>query len=466
MDVTKILKDPQAYFTSLISPPPDLFCRQLLDLQQQSQTLAKQLKALQAEKGRIARLFKDVKGDPDATDRLKLQMQQVSSSLAQAEAAFKTVLQQAARLLQEQAPETTAPLPSRFTRTLTYYGKGVEFRWINDPQDPIWHTFVQQQAEYASVYHLPAIQSAIQTAFGHSSKILLAVDQGVVIGGLPLTLVRSRLFGQHAVSVPFFNYGGPLTVYRDIAEQLIEQSRDALAADAVEQVEIRTTLHSLPFPCSDKKVSMIRRLPAQDAVLDVELGAKVRAQVNRALAHGPSVRFGGAELLTDFYRVFAINMRDLGTPVYGKNWFAQLLTAEELKTTLVVCYIQGKPVSVGFLLGYQDILEIPWASTLRSANGLNMNMWMYRQILAYAIAEGYGYFDFGRSTQDASTYRFKKQWGALPVPHYWYYQTPTGNLLAGNNPDNPKFKLLIAIWQKLPVWLTKIIGPPIVKNIP
>ncbi|WP_320821918.1 FemAB family XrtA/PEP-CTERM system-associated protein [Reinekea sp.] len=462
----QILKDPQTYFASLSRPPVELFCRQLLDLQQQSQVSAQQLKALQADKGVIARQFKHAQDDPDATDRLKLQMQQVARSVAQAEAAFKAVLQQAVRLVQDQAPKAAPPLPSRFTRKLADYGKAAQFRWIQDPQDPIWRAFVEQQAEYASVYHLPAVQTAIQTAFGHSSKILLAVDQGAVIGGLPLTLVRSRLFGQHAVSVPFFNYGGPLTAYRDIAEQLIEQSRTALAADTLEQIEIRTTLQGLPFPCYDKKVSMLRRLPALDAELDVELGAKVRAQVNKALAHAPSVRFGGAELLADFYRVFARNMRDLGTPVYGKNWFAQLLAAQDLNTTLVVCYIKGRPVSVGFLLGHQGVLEIPWASTLRSANGLNINMWMYRQILTRAIAEGYGYFDFGRSTQGASTHKFKKQWRALPVPHYWYYQTPTGTVLAANSPDNPKFKLLIAIWQKMPIWLTKLIGPPIVKYIP
>jgi len=117
-------------------------------------------------------------------------------------------------------------------------------------------------------------------------------------------------------------------------------------------------------------------------------------------------------------------------------------------------------------MGHNSMLEIPWASTLRAANGMNMNMWMYRQILGFAIKQGYSFFDFGRSTKDASTYRFKKQWGATPVAHYWYYRSANKGEVSGTNPDNPKFRLLIAIWQRLPVWLTKIIGPPIVKNIP
>ena len=466
MDVKKVLKDPQAHINSQKVPPSTLFCNQLSLLQHQHQNLTKQLKASQAEKGTIARQFKDAKADPVLIEQLKQEMQRASATLGQAEAAVKAVLDRTRELLCTQAPVAKPLLPSRFTNNLSLYGKSLEFYWVVDPNDLGWQKFVAQQGDKASIYHLPAILGAIQTVFGHSSKILIACDQGIIVGGLPLTLVRSRIFGQHAVSVPFFNYGGPLTAYSDVAEQLIEQSRTSLAADAVEQIEIRTTIKGLPFPCSDKKVSMIRRLPAEDAELDTELGAKVRAQVNKALVHKPTVRFGGLELLEDFYRVFAINMRDLGTPVYSKAWFKLLIQTQGLNSILVVCYVNAKPVSVGFLLGYQGILEIPWASTLKSANGLNMNMWMYRQILAHAIAEGYGYFDFGRSTQDASTYKFKKQWGALPVAHYWYYQTPSGQLSGGNNPDNPKFKLLIAIWQKMPVWLTKLIGPPIVKNIP
>lgn len=466
MDVKKILKDPQAYNASLGTPLTEQVYGELEDLQQQSQALAKQLKKTQADKGRVARLFKAANANAVQLDALKLQMHSISCTVRDTELAIAQIRLATTRLLQESAAATRTPLPSRFTRTLTHYGKSIAWRWLDDPQDPLWQNFVQQQADLASVYHLPVIHNTIQRAFGQRCKILLALDSGTVVGGLPVTLFRSRLFGRQAVSVGFFNYGGPLTAYRDIAEQLIAQSRNLVTTDALDQIEIRTTLAGLPFPCVDEKVSMIRRLPERDADLETELGAKVRAQVNKARAHKPAVRFGGAALLDDFYRVFAHNMRDLGTPVYSKVWFAQLLAARELKASLVVCYLDAKAVSVGFLLGYQEVLEIPWASTLRSVNGLNMNMWMYRQILAHAIAEGYGYFDFGRSSQDATTYRFKKQWGALPVAHYWYYPTTVGTASRRHSPDNPKLKLLIKLWQKLPVWLTKIIGPPIIKNIP
>jgi FemAB-related protein (PEP-CTERM system-associated) len=249
-------------------------------------------------------------------------------------------------------------------------------------------------------------------------------------------------------------------------EALLTEARSLLDTEKADHLEIRTTQPGLSAPCSTKKVSMVLSLPKTEQELDAQLGSKVRAQYKKAEDGNPDIRFGGLELLDDFYRVFAINMRDLGTPVYSKRWFRVLLEEEQLTTCLAVGFLQGIAVSTGFLLGHRDLLEIPWASTLRSANATNINMWMYRQILGYAIGQGYRHFDFGRSTQGAGTYKFKKQWGAMPVPHYWYSLTNSDHPIAEANPDNPKYRLMIAVWQRLPVWLTRLIGPYVIKNVP
>jgi FemAB-related protein (PEP-CTERM system-associated) len=325
--------------------------------------------------------------------------------------------------------------------------------------------FIESLSSESNAYQSMVIPRVIEEAFGHQTVTILAHSQGEIVGALALTIIESSLFGNTATSTPFFNYGGPLTEYKDVAEQLITDSQVILAKQGIENIEIRTTFEGLPFPCSSKKVSMVRTLPKSSTELDTQLGSKLRAQINQATEFQPSVKFGGTELLDDFYKVFATNMRDLGTPVYSKKWFLTLLTSASIKTTLVVCYLRGKPVAAGFVFGHNSMLEIPWASTLRRANPMNMNMWMYRQILGFAIEQGYQFFDFGRSTKDASTYKFKKQWGAKPISHYWYYLNRSGKT-EGANPDSPKYKLLIAAWKRLPVWLANIIGPPIVKNIP
>jgi predicted N-acyltransferase len=156
----------------------------------------------------------------------------------------------------------------------------------------------------------------------------------------------------------------------------------------------------------------------------------------------------------------------LGTPVYSKNFFRNILQERGDQAHIVIVYWRNRPVSAAFLLGYRDMMEIPWASTVREANSLNINMLLYRTVLGFCIRKHYQFFDFGRSSKDSGTYRFKKQWGARPVQHYWHYWLESGGALPELKPDSPKFRILIACWRKLPIWITKVIGPMIVKSLP
>jgi FemAB-related protein (PEP-CTERM system-associated) len=422
--------------------------------------LKTRIKSLQAEKGQVARQFKQPELTEETREALKQAMQAVSKALGQAQAELKAQLNPP-----DEQPAEAPPLPGFLQPATENLGLLVTVRPLSPSETGQWADFVQHHPR-AAAYHHPAYPEHIKTVFGHNSLVLAAFDEGTLVGGLPVTLMRSRLFGEFGVSVPYFNYGGPLTHYQDVMEALLTEARSLLDTEKADHLEIRTTQPGLSAPCSTRKVSMVLSLPKTEPELDAQLGSKVRAQYKKAEEYKPDIRFGGLELLDDFYRVFAINMRDLGTPVYSKGWFKSLLEDEQLTTYLAVGYLQGKAVSTGFLLGHRDLLEIPWASTLRSANSTNMNMWMYRQILGYALGKGYRHFDFGRSTLGAGTYAFKKQWGAMPVPHYWYSLNNGDQPIAEANPDNPKYRLIIAVWQRLPVWLTRLIGPYVIKNVP
>ena len=463
MDVKKLLKGTAPFETRPELSLDKASINAIDNLRQQYQQVSSQLKQAQESKRAIARQFKEAKQNPSRLVSLKEQMTVKSQAVTELEHQLNSHLKRAKEIFDSQMM-VKLPYPEQFHQPERNYTEKLTFEYCSI-DDFRWHTFVGNHRA-ACAYHQPAIQSVIAQSFGYTSKVLLAVNnQGDIIGGLPLTFLYSKLFGDQAVSAPFFNYGGPLTYYRNVAETLITEARAALAKHRVAQIEIRTTMANLGEVVSDKKVSMLLRLPTSESELDKNLGSKVRAQYNKANGHQPAVRFGDVELLNDFYRVFSTNMRDLGTPVYSKQWFRNLLQESRIQSHLVVCYVDRKPVSCGFLLGYRGLLEIPWASTMRKANHLNMNMWMYRQILGFAIRQGYQFFDFGRSTKDANTYRFKKQWGAEPIQHFWYYINNSGEV-SSSNPDNPKFKLVIAIWKKLPVWFTNLIGPAIVKQIP
>jgi FemAB-related protein (PEP-CTERM system-associated) len=213
------------------------------------------------------------------------------------------------------------------------------------------------------------------------------------------------------------------------------------------------------------KVHMRLALPARADELWEGLPAKVRNQVRKGQKCGLTVAWGGAELLDEFYDVFSRNMRDLGTPVYGRGLFAGVLRHFPGQAEFCVVRSEGKPAAAALLLHGTGVTEVPSASSLREYNLTCANMMMYWNLLERAVRRGQAVFDFGRSGADSNTYRFKKQWGAEPCPATWQYYVRRGTIGAVR-PDNPRYGRAIRIWQRLPLGLTRLIGPVIVRGIP
>ena len=329
-----------------------------------------------------------------------------------------------------------------------------------------WDAFVQQQPD-ASLYHLSGWRTVCMEAFGHDCPYLAAWRGGQIVAVLPLVRLQSRLFDHFMVSMPFFNDGGLLGSDAQARTALLAQAVALAQSEGCSHIELRERQPLPGWPGRTDKTSMHRALPGSAEKLWSELGSKLRAQIKKAQRNGLQFQHGGIELLDDFYAVFCANMRDLGTPVYGKNFFATILRQAPGRPRLFIGRTQdGQAVSASLVVQHHGTMEVPWASTLRSANGLNANMELYWQMLRYACSEGCTVFDFGRSSHDSATFRFKKQWGAVPVQLHWNYWLADGGELPRLNPDNPKYRLAIAAWQRMPLWATRLIGPRLVKYLP
>jgi FemAB-related protein (PEP-CTERM system-associated) len=196
------------------------------------------------------------------------------------------------------------------------------------------------------------------------------------------------------------------------------------------------------------------------------LDRKVRNQIRKAQKSNLTLQRGGIELLPEFYRVFARNMRDLGTPVYPPQWFAEILRAFPERATITVVRLAARPVAAGLTFRTRGTMEIPWASSVRDVGALCPNHLLYWDILQRAGDEGCTMFDFGRSTPGEGTFKFKEQWGASPVALHWEYPFLANGEIPDSTPKNPKFQLAIAVWKKLPLIVANGIGPHIVRAIP
>lgn len=329
-----------------------------------------------------------------------------------------------------------------------------------------WDRYVDGRVD-ASVYHRAAWAGVIERSFRHQTKYLAAVAGGHIVGVLPLVLFKTPLFGRFATSMPFVNYGGIVADSGEAAEALltaaIEEARTANAS----YVELRHTRRMFPrLPAQTHKVEML--LPLQATVDDQwrVLDRKLRNQVRKAEKSGLTVRSGGVELLESFYDVLARNMRDLGSPVHSKRFFESVLTTFHDRSRVLSVSSGPMPIAASLVLWHGKEIEVPWASAIRSYNPLCPNVLLYWEMLKLAVERGFARFDFGRSTPHEGTYQFKEQWGAEPHQLYWEYWLSEGAQLPDRSPKNPKFGAAISTWQRLPVAVTRVLGPHIVRNIP
>lgn len=311
----------------------------------------------------------------------------------------------------------------------------------------------------------------LRRALGHHPVLIEAREGERSVGWLGLALVESWLFGRMLVSLPYVNLAGVHVTSADdpgVPAALVDEAVRLAQMWDVRYLELRQTqptVHPALSEASTAKVRMVRALPASPEALWDSFKSKLRSQIKSGQKKGLEVVWGGHALLDAFYAVFARNMRDLGTPVYPRRLFSAILDEMAGDAELCVVRSQGRAIAAGLLVHGRGITEVPSASSLREYNHTSANMVLYWHLLARAVERGQYTFDFGRSSVGSSTYRFKEQWGAVPEPSVWQYHVRRGSC-HDLRPDQPRYGLAIRLWKRLPVWVTRWLGPLIVRGIP
>ncbi len=329
-----------------------------------------------------------------------------------------------------------------------------------------WDAYVGAHAE-ATGYHYWAWRQVFEQGLGHRCHYLGASVNGRLAGVLPLVEVTSWLFGRALSSLPYVNYGGVLADSPAVADQLVEAAAAIAAERRLEHVVLRHQRRALPaLPARTHKVTMVLPLAASTASMWDGLDKKVRNQIRKAEKSGLSIRTGGEELLDDFYGVFATNMRDLGTPVYGRPLFAAILAADPGNAHLHVVYLGAQAIACSLSYGYGTTIEVPSASSLREHRALCPNHLLYWTMIQKGIADGRTRFDFGRSTLNDGTFHFKEQWGARCEQLYWEYRLIGDAALPTEDRQSTRYQKKIEAWKRLPLPVTKMLGPRIARCVP
>jgi len=204
------------------------------------------------------------------------------------------------------------------------------------------------------------------------------------------------------------------------------------------------------------KTGLIRPVPASVDELWSTLSGKVRNQVRKAKRCGCVARTGGFELLQDFYAVFSKNMRDLGSPVHDLGLFHRLMRSESPKVACIVVDLDGQPAAAAIVLLHSGTLYNPWASSIRKYRPSCPNMLLYWSMLQHAVDTGCRWFDFGRSTPNAPTCRFKMQWGAEMTPLCWHVYSRAPRVWLPNSES-----LELEHWKSMDLMCSRRKGPAI-----
>jgi len=331
-----------------------------------------------------------------------------------------------------------------------------------------WDAYVASHAA-ATAYHSAAAVEIGRAAFGLKALFLVARgEHDRIVGILPLVEQSSLLFGRFLVSLPFVMYGGVLANDEDVASALAIHAGELGRQRGADHVELRHTrpMEGLAFPERLDKVSMVLGLPRSLDALAKQLGSKLRSQVRRAEREKPQVAWGGVELVPDFYRVFAMSMHALGTPVYPQRFFEVVCTALGGSAAVLVIRAYGSVQAAAIVVHHPDRIEVPWAAATATAKQSALNMRMYWELLCHAVSAGAQAFDFGRSSVDSGTYRFKAQWGARPMQLHWHYWLPEGAAVPHLNHSNLKYALAGRAWRLMPLRCANLLGPHIARHLP
>ena len=319
----------------------------------------------------------------------------------------------------------------------------------------------------ATIAHELNWAKVMKDGLSHQPYYRLALDDSEVIGILPMVLVKTWWRARYLISLPWIDYGGVLADDAEAAAMLYEEARRLAKRENAQFAEFRTVEPGdFDLALLTNKVTFLLELAADPDEIWKSFNAKLRNQIRKAEKSGLTTEFAGIDGLTEFYKVFAFNMRDLGTPVWGRNFFESILKAFPDSARLILVKKEGLTIAGGLVLAFKDRLYVPSASAYRDYLKYCPNHALYWAVINKGCEEGRKFFDFGRSALDSSTFKFKIQWVPQPTQLTWQYHLNLIDAIPAINPHNPKYRLFINIWRRLPLPIANFLGPKLIKNFP
>jgi FemAB-related protein (PEP-CTERM system-associated) len=328
-----------------------------------------------------------------------------------------------------------------------------------------WDAFVRNTPG-GSPFHLLAWKRVVETAFRHRAHYLMAVRGGGLEGVLPLFEVRGLLGGRGLVSVPYGVYGGICATSASAREALVQASRELAGRVKAEYVELRhRSGQEVDLPTKSLYVTFSRPIESSEEANLNAIPRKQRRMTRQGLKHGLRAEFG-LQHLDLFYDIYAHSVHSLGSPVFPRRLFHAISEEFGKDCELLTIWKDSAPVSGVLTLLFEDQVLPYYGGARQEALAFAVNDFMYWELLCHAAKAGYRTFDFGRSREGTGAYNFKRHWGFEPIPLPYQYALIDGGQMPNLSPSNPKMHLAVEAWKRMPLPVTKLVGPLLTRYLP
>lgn len=327
-----------------------------------------------------------------------------------------------------------------------------------------WDRFVAACPD-ATFFHHAGWKQIIEEVFHHPVWFLYAERGGEICGVLPLAQVKSRLFGNSMASLPFCVYGGVAATDAE-ARAMLEAEAERLAQQCgVDFLEFRNcAAKHADWPQQDLYVTFRKEILPRVEDNMLAIPRKQRAMVRKGIKAGLASEIDpGVER---FFALYADNVHRHGTPAMPKRYFERLkaVFGDDCEVMIVVD-AKGNPVSGVMTFYFRDEVLPYYAGDAAAARELAGNDFKYWELMRRACERGCRVFDYGRSKRGTGSFNFKRNWGFEPQPLHYEYRLYRCDSIPQNNPNNPKYRLMIEAWRRMPIGLANMLGPFIVRNL-
>ena len=342
-----------------------------------------------------------------------------------------------------------------------------EIKTLSTQEYSLWDDFVRNH-DGGSFFHLSGWKTVIERSFNHRCFYLYAEQGGKICGILPLVEVKSALFGHALISTPFCVYGGAIAHSEEALKRLEKKACDLAEQLNVDYLELRyKTKQNSSLLLKQAHSTFGCEIASTPEDILKNIRKKQRAVIRHSLKNELHYNITQDKTsLDEFYHLLSVSYRNLGTPVFSKSYFENLMDVFASEIDIAVITDGENKLSSAVMSFYFNEQVLPYyGGGNDNARALKSADFMYYQVLCQASRKGCTWFDFGRSKNDSGPYKYKKNWGMEPQPLFYYYHLVKADSLPNLSPNNPKYKYFIRLWQKLPLSISQFIGPYLSKYL-